>query len=187
MAVWLELANGQYQVIGSRLGNTGWSAPVRLDTAVAPATAINQDTEVPGVSVAIDTNGNAAVTWTQKETSNGRANVYARTCAAIAALTACAAPVTLESAAENASWTRVASAPNGDFWAIWKQENAAFEQNVYASRYSSDGGQWGSRELLGGVHLGNNNKAEIAVDGQGRATVVWSDLNDNRLYFTRYE
>ena len=82
--------------------------------------------------------------------------------------------------------SRVASLPNGDFWAIWKQQTPTFDAVVYASRYRVNSNQWDAPELLGGVSLGNS-KPEIAVDGLGRATVVWADANDEHIYFTRNE
>jgi hypothetical protein len=187
IVAWLELTSGQYRVFASRLGNLGWSAPVRLDTAVAPATAINLNSDEPAVSVAIDASGNAVIAWAQRETSSGLASIHARRCAASAELTACAAAVVIETAVENATWPRVASAPNGDFWAIWEQQVGVDGISVYANHYSNSTSQWGVRQLLGGVYVGNGDKPEIAVDGQGRATVVWADANDHRLYFTRHE
>jgi hypothetical protein len=106
-------------------------------------------------------------------------------------LNACGSIAMLSNGATPSTWahadvSRLASLPNGDFWAIWKQQTPTFDSVVYASRYRVSSNQWDAPELLGGVSLGNSNP-EIAVDGQGRATVVWADAEDEHVYFTRNE
>lgn len=188
IAAWLELepVSGQYRLFASRLDASGWSAPVRLDTAGIDGSVINISNDAPSASVAIDAGGNVVVAWAQNETNNGFSSVLTRRCTAATALNACAAATAfVKPFVQSAYSPKVASLPNGDFWAVWKQDNALFEPRVYASRYLNSTSQWDAPALLGGSYVGGH--LEIAVDGQGRATVVWDDGGDNRVYFTRNE
>ncbi len=177
IVLWVESVVGRNTIFASRLSGSVWSAPIVFaDSAVGPA-------DTP--QVVFDASGAATIAWTQ--IVGNRWHLHARHCPP-GVLAACGAAQKIESLAGNAERPRLAGAPNGDAIMVWQQaEVGGGPRSIYAHHYSAAGASWGATPALIDA---NADGAQIAMDKRGRATVVWSKLNDagkTNIYASRFE
>jgi hypothetical protein len=126
--------------------------------------AAGQDALSP--AIAVDKSGNAIVTWQRFDGSNFRIQLRRRSASGTLGTTA-----TVSAAGQTAFDSRVAMDPAGNAVVIWRRADGSHTR-VQAIRRSA-GGTLSSVKTLSpaGQHATN---AELAVDPDGNALVVWS-------------
>jgi hypothetical protein len=187
IALWMDWAPGRTTLMASRYGLGSWSTPTQIDDVAGNNAG---DYDPPRQQVVMDSSGNAIIVWQQANANRSEYNIYARRCPA-GPLSGCEAPVTIENSTGYADFPQIAFAPNGDAIAVWKQEDTATgERRIYANHYSAAGNSWNaSPTLLGGADSTWNEGPQIAIDGSGRATVVWTEVESGEynIRAVRYE
>ncbi|HEY3421443.1 MAG TPA: hypothetical protein VGK23_12905 [Methanomassiliicoccales archaeon] len=116
--------------------------------------------------VAMDDNGNAMVVWSQYDCSS-HLSIYARYFSS----GAWGAVALLEYGTGNAWSPQVAMDGNGNAMAVWSQLDSLSHMSVYAMYFSSE--TWGEVMPLK-TGAGDASCAQVAMDGNGNAMVVWS-------------
>ena len=155
-AVWWR-NNGVKNIIeaASRPASGTWQAPEELSAA-------DQDAGEP--QIAVDPQGDAVAVWT-----NGIIEVASRPAGG-----SWQAPVELSAPEDFATSPKIALNPQGDAVAVWRRYTGAGWIIEAASR--SAGGSWQSPvELSASGPEGM--KAQVALDSQGDAVVVWERFN----------
>ena len=81
---------------------------------------------------------------------------------------------------------RAAIDPDGNVMAVWAAE-VGWRSDIWANIHTPAGG-WGTPVLIEHDDAGDTGAAEVAMDAQGRALVVWaqSDGSDFNAYSARY-
>jgi hypothetical protein len=162
IAVWFNGDGSSYDIYANRyVYGSGWGAsPTLLDSGVGSATSPR---------VAMDPAGNAMAVWRQDDGST-----YYRTFTNRYVLgTGWTGDTMIQPASGDVNYPDVASDPNGNFVAIWWQNDGS-AYNIYANRYVSGTG-WGSEVLLGDGMVETYPK--VALDSSGNAIAVWSQDN----------
>ncbi len=185
VAVWMEWAPGRKTLYASRYALGAWSTPVQIDD---PAGDNAGGYDPPRQQVVMDASGNVLVLWQQEHGNPTESSIYARRCPA-GTLSGCSAPVRIEQSAGFADFPALALAPNGDAIAVWKQEDGS-ARRIYASLFSAASGTWSAAPgIVGGADSTWNEGPQIAVDGSGNATVVWTEYESGQynIRANRYE
>ena len=158
VAVWSRF-NGANQIVqaASRPAGGAWSGAA--DISVAGRDAVEPQ-------VAIDSAGNAVAVWSR---SDGLRTVVQE--ATLAAGGGWSAPIDLSNAEGNAAAPQVAVDVAGDAVVVWSRFNGLNQIVQAASRPA--GGAWSGAvdlSLAGGDAV----EPQVAIDGAGNATAVWS-------------
>lgn len=186
VAVWFEWASRK-TLYASRYdaGAATWSAPVQIDD---PTGSNASHYDPPRHAVVMDVNGNALIIWRQENAARTAYNIHARRCPA-GALAGCEAPVTIAPGTGWPDFPQLALAPNGDAIAVWKQADGN-ARRIYANHYSASSNSWNAApSLVGGADIPSSERPQIAIDGNGNATVVWTEYESGQynIYANRYE
>ncbi len=185
VAVWMEWAPGRKTLYANRYSGGSWSAPVQIDD---PAGDNASHYDPPRHAVVMDANGNALIVWRQENAARTAYNIHARRCPA-GALSGCEAPVTIAPGNGWPDFPQLALAPSGDAIAAWKQADGNAER-IYANHYSASSNSWNANpSLVGGADIPSSEGPQIAIDGYGNATVVWTEYESGQynIYANRYE
>lgn len=187
LAVWVEFVGTRTTLFASRYSSntSSWSAPLQIDDPNGSnASAVDPAHHV----VAMDATGNAFLVWRQANADSSETNIYARRCSG-GLPSSCEAPVLLEHATGYADLPALTLAPGGDAVAVWKQDDNG-ARRIYANHYSAANGSWDTdSSLVGGADGTWNEGPQIAIDGSGNATVVWTEYVAGKynIYANRYE
>jgi len=137
--------------------------------------------------IALDANGNALVVWSQSDGT--RDNIWA-----IRYETGngwgLAELIEIDNAG-NATRPQIAMDANGNALVVWDQSDGT-RRNIWANRYDIDNG-WGVAELIETDNAGNAFDAQIAMNADGNAMVVWAQSDgtvgntDFNIWAKRYE
>lgn len=155
------------------VAGAGWGSPLRLENdnvggAIQP-------------QVASDRDGNTVAVWKQGDgvTVNIYANRYTPG-------TGWSGRELLESAGDPADAPDVAVDGGGNAIAVWAQREGT-TMSIWANRYTSAAG-WGEAQVIGRDGAEDAGEPQIAMDGSGRAWVVWqqSDGVVTSLWANRY-
>ena len=185
IAVWMEWAPGRTTLMASRYSTGNWSAPTQIDDVSGGNAG---DWDPPRQQVVMDGSGNAIIVWQQVNANRSEYNIYARRCPA-GPLSGCGSLVSLETSTGYADFPQVAVAPNGDAIAVWKQEDGS-ARRIYANHYTAATNSWNANPTrVGGANGTWSEGPQIAIDGSGRATVVWTEFENSEynIYAVRYE
>lgn len=79
-----------------------------------------------------------------------------------------------------ATTPRLATHANGDALAVWAQSDGA-RTNIWANRYSSANGQWGTAVLIETNNLGSALDPAITIDVAGNGYAVWRQFDGSRV------
>jgi len=140
----------------------GWRGPTRVE---------NQSGHAGAAQLAFGPDGEGIAVWTQ--VIAGSAQVLSSRLQAGSWST----PVRLDSQGFPALAPRLAIDPSGDAIAVWPQENAGGVAHLWANRYTKAGGGWSTAEQLE-TGAGAVGSAQVAVDSDGHAFVVWTQRVD---------
>lgn len=123
--------------------------------------------------IAMNQDGNAFAVWQKWDDTNLIYNIFAKSSTSF---NPTIQPTSIENSLEDAEYPQIGIDTNGNAIAIWEQYDEFLSLNIYARRYN--GSNW-EDEI---PPLGNditpsddpyNLRADIAVDSNGNATVVW--------------
>jgi hypothetical protein len=160
-AVW-HRSNGTNDIVQSATRPTGgpWSAPVDLSGA-------GQNASAP--QVALDAQGTATAVWYRYDGSNNIVQSATRPAGGPWSV-----PVDLSGAGQNASAPHVALDAQGSATAVWYRYDGS--NNIVQSARRPAGGPWSAPVDRSGAGQSVQGP-QVAVDGQGSATAVWSRSN----------
>jgi hypothetical protein len=169
LAIWTQSAplGRSYGVWSARyLKGQGWQAPIAVDADFA---------DVPAMSVAVDTAGNAFAVWA-KQLGPGPAGNTDIFGARFTAAGGWQSAVRLGSAAnigpyDQAKQPQVAVDGAGNAYVLWVQRTS--DNPVWAVRYVVGGG-WQPAVSLGAVPQGDPYGPRLAVSSSGRAMALWN-------------
>ncbi|GBD97328.1 MAG TPA: choice-of-anchor D domain-containing protein [Nitrospirae bacterium] len=164
MAVWKRFDGTVWSIWANRYAaGYGWEAEGVIET--------NTD-DVDKPQVAMDGSGNAFAVWEQYDGTDWSiwANKYATA-------TGWATAVAIETGTGGAFSPEVAIDGSGNAIAVWRQYDGTL-WNVWANRYTAGSG-WGTAQLIETNNNGDAALPQIAMDGNGNATVVWAQFNNN--------
>ena len=158
----IALATAVIAAAGGGAAATGWQAPV--------------DAAGPGgwsfVDVAIDAQGGAVAVWRRFDGDGGWSVVAARRPSG----GRWSPPVAISAGDDKPSLPTVAVDPTGNavaVWKVWRADLAAERIRVASSRA---GGGWSEPVSLADDGGFIASGAQVAIDADGRATVVWSQV-----------
>lgn len=161
IAVWHQDDGMHSNIYANRYTvGTGWGARELIETDDA------EDATYPGV--AVDSEGNALVTWTQNDgvRNNTWVNRYE-------VGTGWGAQALLETNnLGNASSARVAFDANGNAMAVWRQSDG-FRNNIWAKRFLAETG-WGAPELIETDDTGSAGSVSVSIGPDGSALALWN-------------
>ena len=172
IALWTSASGMRPTVLASRLSGAVWSAPVVID---------NPAGDSDEAQVVIDAAGNAMFAWLQGGL------VYARRCAA-GGLSSCGAAALIGDASGSAKSVRLAGAPNGDAVVAWREVGGATPR-IRANHFAAASASWDAAAALIGDGTRFNEAPEVAMNRQGKATLVWSkdEGGKTNVYASRLE
>jgi hypothetical protein len=174
VAAWRQrVGSSTDAVFASRyLSGAGWSAPQLLSTDAGSSSE---------PAVALNGEGHGAAIWVQGDGTTPQARV-----AILDARLGWGTPRAIQMAPGSATLPRVALDPKGNAFAIWAQLN--LQQHLWAARYDRERAGW-SAALQLDRSFAVLGPADLAVDGEGSALVVWgqSDFGAYELVARRYD
>jgi hypothetical protein len=174
-------ANGGFVVTWSSNNQDGGGWGVygqRYDAAgkaIGSEFLINQTTASDQMysSVAIDANGDFAVTWSNKNQSNGTWDVYARVFSANGN-TSDEFRVNPNTPGDQ-MYSRIAMDQNGAFTIVWQSRQPNGDWDIYARSYNADGSAKPDGEFrINDTTAGDQQNANIAVNADGGFVITWT-------------
>jgi len=161
VAIWRQSTGTTNHLYANRfVVGSGWGTAQMIDSL---------PDEVYNPAIAVDTSGNLEALWTQ---SNGTYNdLYA---SRFVPGTGWGTPFKVTGDDNRGVGVpRVAAGPSGEFVAAWNQYNGV-EYQMMVSRYDAAG--WATPvNLSASFTVGGGQAGHVAVDGSGRAVVVWEE------------
>ncbi|MBQ24166.1 hypothetical protein [Alcanivorax sp.] len=175
IAVWSQSDGGLSNIYSNRYtAGAGWGTAELIATGDADNATRPQ--------IAIGSNGNAIVVWSELSALGAKVSIYA------SRYTASTDSWGTEELIENsddghASDPQIAIDDDGNGVAVWWQPDSANLRHIYSNRYTPGAG-WGSEELIESSDDGHANYPQIAIDGEGNVIAVWrqdDNINDGLL------
>jgi len=164
VAVWQQDGNEgfglRFDIWANRYTTGAWSAtPVLLETDDA-GRALNPQ-------VAIATNGDALVVWSQHDGAlyNIWTNRYSASAWGGPAL------IELENSG-NAADPQIAVDAAGDAIVLWRHYDGAFD-SIWTNRYTATANTWGTAAAIESDNTGDALNPQLAIDAAGNAIAVW--------------
>ena len=180
IAVWSQSDGGLSNIYINRYtAGAGWGTAELIATGDADNATRPQ--------IAIGSNGNAIVVWSELSALGAKVSIYA------SRYTASTDSWGTEELLENsddghASDPQIAIDDDGNGVAVWWQPDSANLRHIYSNRYTPGAG-WGTEERIESSDDGHSNYPQIAIDGEGNVIAVWrqdDNINDGLLYANRY-
>lgn len=169
--------SGAPQVLASRrLGAATWSLPQVLSVDGGRPSVL---ASLPRVAVAAD--GRAFVVWQQNE---GMLRSLWSSAGAAGAAWSAGSGLTEQGVARQFNEPVLAMNPAGQAVLAWGDARSSFSQ-VFVRRYDTATGSWGSEQQASIDSLLQHTEQRVAIDGQGRTTVVWRGSSANPHAFAR--
>jgi len=169
VALWLALLTSTF-VFPAHLGSagtTGWGTPELLATADLPIDEYGNVGTLTSPQISMRPGGSAVAMWWQAD--GDRSNIWA----AHFIESRWTAPEAIGTGGSY-DWLDVAVDPTGAALAVWanssSSESGDIEHTVYASRFAPGAG-WGVP-----TKVGTGWGPQVAVDSEGNALVVWTEL-----------
>ncbi len=169
--------NGAPQVLASRrAGAASWSLPQVLSVDGGRSTVLASQ---PRVAVAAD--GRALVVWQQNE---GMLRSLWSSAGAAGGAWSAGVGITEQGMARQFNEPALAMNPAGQAVLAWGDARTSFSQ-VFVRGYDAATGSWGSEQQASTDGLLQHTEQRVAIDGQGRATIVWRGSSANPHAFAR--
>ncbi|WP_028672398.1 Ig-like domain-containing protein [Saccharospirillum impatiens] len=177
VAVWYQADGIRFNIYSNRYTTgSGWGTATLIETEDA-GDAIHPQ-------VAVDTSGNVLAVWEQSD--GNQFSIYANR---YTPGSGWGSTTLIETDnAGNARSPQIAFDASGNALAVWKQTDGSGARfNIHANRYTAGSG-WGTATLIQIDNSGNADYPQIAVDAEGNALAVWSQLDDTRynIHANRY-
>jgi hypothetical protein len=169
VVVWMQSDSRRGSIWVNRyVADIGWGAAMQLETDRTCSALFPQ--------IAMDSKGNAIAVWEQSD--GARYNVWS----------SCYTPGKGWAAAQrmetdylgNAESPQIAFDAQGNAVAVWCQSDAA-SRRVWANHHEPSRG-WGSARPIDADNGGDAFDPQIAMDGSGKAMVVWEQSNGARTH-----
>jgi hypothetical protein len=163
IAVWHMHDGTRFNIYSNRFTpGTGWGTPQLIEA--------NNAGDASQAQVAVNASGQALAVWQHSDgtLTNIMSNRYVPG-------TGWGAPQLLETASGDATLPRVGIDPQGNGYAIWEQ-GVGTSTNVYMSRFDASSG-WTARVALGVVAFGASASPDVAVDSNGDAHFIWTQVD----------
>ena len=174
IAVWFQHDGTRNNIWANRYSaaSATWGAAVLIETDNA-GTAKNPE-------IAMDHSGNAIVVWYQSDGTryNILANRYSTSSAAWG--TAQLIETNDAGAGAYAYSPQIAMDGSGNALVVWYQYDSSMHNNIWANRYSTPSGTWGTAQLIETDNAGGAYNPQIAMDGNGNALAVWAQSDGTR-------
>ena len=162
LAVWHKSDGTRNNIWANRYTiGTGWGTAVSLEGGTGNA-------EMP--QIAFDLNGNALVVWNQSDGTRNNINSNRYT---VGPGWGTAAPIETDNAG-SAYAAKIAIDTNGNALAVWYQSDGT-RNNIWSNRYTIGVG-WGAAAVIETDITGYDYAPQIAIDANGNALAVWSQL-----------
>jgi len=174
IVVWYEATGGPTNIRATRYRpGFDWDPPVLLETSDA-GDAFNP-------VVGVDRSGNALAIWEQYDGT--RWGIWA---ARYPVGDTWSNATELDDGSRNAQGASIAVGPEGTAFAMWTYDTGS-RTIVQANRFNL-GGWGGTRNISAGL-AGSGGEPQVATDGAGIATVVWTQTNgtSTQVYASRSE
>jgi len=181
VVVWESYVGSTFDIHGQRFNAAG---ETQGNEFLVNENTTTNNQSVP--AVAMDGDGNFAVTWTHYNGSNN--DVYARRYNSSG--TALANEAIVNSTTANEQWSSsIAMDNDGDFvivWETWGQDGSSAA--VYAQRFNSSGIAQGSEFRVNTTTTGLQGDPAVAMDYDGDFVVAWSSYTSGNydVYAKRY-
>ena len=170
IVVWQKNDGARDSVWSNRfVSGAGWEGARLIETY--------DNGSVWNAQVAMDRDGNAVVVWQQHDglRKNIGANRFVKEVGwGMAEL------IETENLGD-ARDPQVALDRNGNAVAVWLQGDGV-RNNIWANRFVKESG-WGTAELIETDNTGSAWGPQVAVDSNGNAVAVWSQLRDGNTFF----
>ena len=179
IAVWSQYDGANYNIYANLyVASTGsWDTPQLIESSSVANTVSPQ--------IAVDSNGNAIAVWQQSDGNNE--SIYANRYTASTASWGTAELIESDHNGQ-AVEAQIAFDSAGNAIAVWSQSVGA-NNNIYSNRYTLATG-WGGAELVATGNVDNATRPQIAIDSNGDAIAVWSELSalgaKVSIYASRY-
>ena len=177
IAVWNQSDGSAYNIYANRYvsGTGAWETAAVIDSS-------SETANYP--QIAIDSAGNAIAVWQQYFGTT--ISIEARRYDSGTGLWGTALLIETDDAG-NASSPQIAVDSAGNAIAVWNQYDGT-RYNIWANRYDSGTGLWGTALLIETDDAGNANSPQIAVDSAGNAVAVWNQYDGTRhnIYANRF-
>ncbi|WP_455222125.1 Ig-like domain-containing protein [Kaarinaea lacus] len=168
IAVWTKAQGQARNIRAARYNGTSWEAHVGIESNGGIAQS---------PQVAVDSSGNAFVVWLQPDNSVNSIwyNHYDASGAGWGS------EDLLELTDFVAYAPHVAIDDSGNAIAVWAQDNGSGISTIYAAKYTT-GASWGTAEPVG-ASSSDGYTAQVAMDGDGDAIVIWYELTATSPYY----
>ncbi|MCF6202967.1 MAG: DUF4347 domain-containing protein [Methylococcaceae bacterium] len=126
-------------------------------------------------SVAVASNGDYVVVWTEVESAGGLSDVFAQQYRADGTIKTAAFQVNTTSIGEQ-QWASVASDASGQFVITWTGDSQdGNDQQVYFKRFNANGSAIDVGDVLvnSGNITGNQHSVSVALNSQGNMVITW--------------
>lgn len=178
LVVWMQDDDPDRHVWANRyVVGSGWGVSEVLDSAS------------PGSypQIAMDTSGNGMAVWMRTESD--RYHIYADRYAAGAGWSG--QPVVVQSDETSSGWyPQVTLNSSGDAVVVWEQWSDGVDIRLLANLHTANDG-WGTAVSIDQGESGaNSSSAQVAMDAQGNAIVVWQQQpisGDSTVWANRYD
>ncbi len=175
IAVWEQNDGSRYNIYSNTYNHgSGWSTPTLIET--------NNDGPAYDPQLSVNTEGTMIAAWRQYDGT--RYSIYSnRYTTASEWETATLIETNNVGNAEN---VHVAISNSGHAFAVWPQHDGT-RNNIWGNRYTQADG-WGTATLLENNDTASAYSPQIAVDNNGHAFAIWSQLNttQNNTWVNRY-
>ena len=161
----LVLVVGMLSTTAAGASAAAWLPEVNASAAVPGATTLDVSLQ----DVAVDAQGNAVAVWVQAADEDGPEIVKAATRSAGGPWSS---SVAISAVGEQALGLKVVVNPDGDAAVVWIGYAGGGKQIVRASTRPA-GGDWSEPVALSDIE-GYATDPDVAIDGQGTVTTIWS-------------
>jgi hypothetical protein len=136
-------------------------------------------------SVAINDNGDFAVTWSSKNQSNGNWDVFGRVFHANGEQSE--EFRINEQTSGDQMYSRLAMNANGAFTVVWQSQTPGGDWDIYARSFDSSGAALGNEFRVNDTIAGNQENASIAMNASGSFVISWTNvaLDGNKDIYAR--
>jgi hypothetical protein len=175
LAVWFQFDGARSDLWGNRFDATSntWSGAALIESGAGSG-------DEP--QVAIGTNGNALIVWSQSS------NIWAKRFTSTS--NTWGAAVLIELSSGEAARPRIAIDANGDAIAVWSQSDGV-RSSIWANRFTAANNTWDSPNatLIEANNAGDAFFPEIAIDANGNALAIWrqSDGTRDNVWAARFD
>jgi hypothetical protein len=175
LAVWSQNDGVRNNIMANRyVAGSGWGTAELIES--------DDSGGASSPDIAIDSDGNALAVWTQWDGSTQPlwANRYVPG-------TGWGTAEQIDSSGGDAYSQQIAFDADGNALVVWYQDTGSVS-NILANRYAVGAG-WGSYELIETDDAGHAADPQLAIDGNGKAMVVWqqSDGSVDHIWANRFE